>query len=103
MAIVVIAVSAITLALLIKNDAEANPVSGTLAAGESHTVALKKDGTVVATGFNSDGQCNVSKWKDIVAIFAEHNHTIGLKSDGTVVAVGNNEWNQLDVEDWDLF
>ena len=29
-------------------------------AGESHVVALRKDGTLVAAGSNSDGQCDVS-------------------------------------------
>jgi hypothetical protein len=33
-----------------------------VAAGLSHTVGLKADGTVVATGNNSSGQCNVSDW-----------------------------------------
>lgn len=28
-----------------------------------HTVGLKDNGTVVATGDNSDGQCNVQSWK----------------------------------------
>jgi alpha-tubulin suppressor-like RCC1 family protein len=31
-----------------------------VAAGAWHTVGLEKDGTVVATGKNADGQCNVS-------------------------------------------
>jgi len=30
-----------------------------------HTVGLKTDGTVVAVGKNTDGQCNVSGWRDI--------------------------------------
>lgn len=38
-----------------------NPV----AAGSSHTVGLKADGTVVAVGRNYDGPCNVSDWKNI--------------------------------------
>lgn len=29
----------------------------------THIVGLKDDGTVVATGDNSDGQCNVQSWK----------------------------------------
>ena len=65
-----------------------------------HTVGLKNDGTVVAVGFNLDDQCDVSKWKDIVAISAGFKHTVGLKSDGTVVAVGSNYYGQCDVSDW---
>ncbi|MEH7252026.1 RCC1 domain-containing protein, partial [Neobacillus niacini] len=56
--------------------------------------------TVVAVGLNKHGQCNVSSWRDIVAIAAGCAHTIGLKSDGTVVAVGDNEYGQCDVSSW---
>ena len=57
-------------------------------------MGLKRDGTVVAVGYNVYGQCNVSDWRDIVAVAAGYDHTVGLKRDGTVVAVGSNEdWN----------
>ena len=56
-----------------------------------HTVGLKSNGTVVAVGDNYHGRCNVSEWRDIVAVSAGYSYTVGLKSDGTVVAVGNNE------------
>ena len=72
----------------------------TIAAGDYHTVALKSDGTAVATGNNDHGQCNVLKWTDLVAVSAGNSHTVGLKSDGTVVAVGNNEVGQCNVDDW---
>ena len=63
-------------------------MAGSLAAGWNHTVGLKSDGTVAAVGWNVFGQCDVSGWKDIVAVAAGDYHTVGLKSDGTVVAVG---------------
>ena len=47
------------------------------------------NGTVVATGNNDSGQCNVSEWKDIVAIYAGSSATHGLKMDGTVVSTGS--------------
>ena len=73
---------------------------GKIAAGEAHTVGLKADGTVVAAGWNSSGQCYVSDWTDIVSIAAGDEHTVGLKADGTVVAAGSN-WNgQCKVRDW---
>lgn len=72
----------------------------TLSAGDMHTVALKADGTVVATGNNNQGQCNVSDWEDIVAVSAGAEHTVGLKSDGTVVATGSNSDGQCNVSDW---
>jgi alpha-tubulin suppressor-like RCC1 family protein len=33
-----------------------------VSAGGDHTVGLRKDGTVVACGDDSSGQCNVSGW-----------------------------------------
>ena len=68
-----------------------------------HTVGLKADGTVVAAGNNAADQCNVSDWRDIVAITASDFHTVGLKLDGTVVAVGYNFLGQCNVSDWKLF
>ena len=72
----------------------------TIATGGSHTVGLKSDGTVVATGDNTDGQCNVSDWTNIVAIAAGFDYTVGLKADGTVVAVGDNSAGSCDVAGW---
>jgi hypothetical protein len=71
-----------------------------VAAGWCHTVGLKSDGTVVAVGDTSWGQCNVSGWTDIVQVSAGDLHTVGLKSDGTVVAVGQNDSGQCDVGGW---
>ena len=73
---------------------------GKIAAGSSHTVGLKADGTVVAAGENDDGQCEVSDWTDIVSIAAGDYHTVGLKADGTVVATGRNWDGQCDVSYW---
>ena len=72
----------------------------TIDAASRLTVAIRSDGTVVATGQNSWGQCDVSGWTDIVAVAAGHFHTVGLKADGTVVATGNNEDNQCNVSKW---
>ena len=64
-------------------------VRETVAAGDGHIAAVKSDGTVVATGNNRNGQCNVETWTDIVAVLAEDYTTIGLKADGTVVVAGS--------------
>ena len=72
----------------------------TISAGFTHTVGLCNDGTVVAVGDNSCGECDVSGWKDIVAVSAGSNHTVGLRSNGTVVAVGNNEYDQCNISNW---
>ena len=74
--------------------------NGSLAAGGAHTVGCKADGTVVAVGSNEDGQCDVSGWRDVVAVSAGYRHTVGLKADGTVVAMGWNEYGQCDVSGW---
>ena len=71
-----------------------------VAAGSLHTVGIKSDGTVVAVGYNSYGQCNVGGWTDIAEVAAGLGHTVGLKTDGIVVAVGLNECEQCEVGDW---
>ena len=79
---------------------------------QDHTVALRADGTVVATNAFSDriihysrfdmegneevekdiikryygGQCNVKGWKGIKAIAAGRYHTVGLKENGSVIS-----------------
>ncbi|MDA8441606.1 MAG: RCC1 domain-containing protein [Peptococcaceae bacterium] len=44
-----------------------------IAAGRRHTVGLKSDGMVTAVGDNKCGQCDVSSWRDVVAV---HLHKI---------------------------
>ena len=82
-----------------------------IAAGHWWTVGLITDGTVVATEVMNyckeiyGGQCEVSSWRDIVAISTGRSHTIGLKSNGTVVAtkyMGDKEnyEGQCEVSSW---
>jgi alpha-tubulin suppressor-like RCC1 family protein len=60
-----------------------------LAAGGGHCLALKKDGTVIAWGYNPDGACNVPAGLDnVTALAAGGRHSLALKQDGTVVAWG---------------
>lgn len=54
-----------------------------LAAGRRHFVVLRPDGTVVAVGNNSRGQCNVEGWREVVAAGATC--TLGLRGDGVGV------------------
>ena len=73
-----------------------------VAAGDSHTVALKSDGSVWAWGWGDwgqlgDGRGSSSPWpvqasnlSGIVAIGAGYAHTIALKSDGTIWTWGYN-------------
>ena len=71
-----------------------------IAAGDWYTVGLCADGTVAATGDNRNGQCDVSGWRDLVAVAASYDHTVGLRADGTVVATVDNKDGQCDVSDW---
>lgn len=68
---------------------------------DGHTVALKKDGTVVAVGDNYSGQCNVNtdEWRDIVAVSAGASHTVGLKSNKTVVTTDTGKVGE-EVRGW---
>lgn len=68
--------------------------------GEMHVVGLRADGTVVAAGDNSLGQCDVSAWTGIVAIAAGRRHTVAVRTDGAVVAAGDNTHGQCDVSAW---
>ena len=71
-----------------------------ISAGREHSIALKIDGTVFATGLNNDGQCDVYNWQDILAVSAGARHSLGLKTDGTVVATGDNIGGCCDVSNW---
>jgi hypothetical protein len=59
------------------------------AAGASK-VEVKPDGTAVAVGTNSAGQCDVGGWTNITAAEAGYLQMVGLNWDGSVVALGCN-------------
>ena len=59
---------------------------------------LTQGGTVVAWGFNDEGQTKVpAGLSGVVAIAAGAEHTVALKQDGTVVAWGENDDGQTRV------
>ena len=72
----------------------------TLSTYRTNTVGLRADGTVVAVGSNEDGECEVSDWRDIVAVSTGSGCIFGLKANGTVTAIGNNLDEQCEVSDW---
>ena len=72
----------------------------TIAAGGYRTVGLRVNGRVVATGDNEIGQCDVSKWKDIIDLATGGSHTVGLKADGTLIATGDNTDGQCNISQW---
>ncbi len=71
-----------------------------IAASGTHTVAIRKDGTVVAQGNNEDGQCKVDKWTDIVAVDANDGITVGLRKDGVVLTAGSSKNGKRNVGSW---
>jgi alpha-tubulin suppressor-like RCC1 family protein/subtilisin family serine protease len=77
-----------------------------VAAGSSHSLALKTSGVVWAWGANSAGQLgdgtNTTRFKPVkvpglsgVVAVAAGGHSLALKSDGTVWAWGSNDQGQL--------
>jgi len=95
-------------------DASSTPLNNiiALAVGGNHSLALKSDGTVIAWGYNGNGQLgdgtniqrvNPQLLRDnngvaitgIVAIAAADRHSLALKSDGTLLAWGYNGYGQL--------
>ena len=51
-----------------------------VSAGMYHTAGLKSDGTLVAVGYNSYGQCDVTGWTDIAQVSAGMYHTISVEN-----------------------
>ena len=71
-----------------------------ISAGGLHTVAVRRNGCVIAIGDNTYGQCDTYNWRDITSVCAGNHHTLGLKSDGTVHACGYNGHGQCNVQNW---
>ena len=66
-----------------------------VAAGWSHSLGLKTDGSIVAWGYNNYGQCNIpSPNTGFTAVAAGYIHSLGLKEDGSIVAWGYDYWGQ---------
>ena len=95
-------------------DSGGSPFSDVTAisAGAFHSLFLKSDGTIWATGENSDGRLGdgttISRsnpvqvmdgtgvpLSDIIAISGGEMHSVLLKSDGTVWAMGYNGYGRL--------
>ena len=70
----------------------------TIAAGGSHSLALKYDGSVVGWGDDNNGVSSyTTNLSSIVAIAAGWQHSVALKSDGTVVAWGGSSAGETNV------
>ena len=63
-----------------------------------HSLVLKSDGTVVAWGYDNDGETDIpADLTNVVAIGAGLAHNLALKSDGTVAAWGYDNDGETDV------
>lgn len=62
----------------------------TFSVGGKHVVGIREDGTVLASGSNKKGQCNISHWRDMVSVIALENHTVGLDRNGNIFATGSD-------------
>lgn len=69
-----------------------------LAAGGYHSLALRKDGSLIAWGDNSFGQTNIPlSLTNVVDFAAGDYHSVALGPDGHVVAWGKNNVQQTNV------
>ncbi len=69
-----------------------------IAAGDSHGMALRTNGTVICWGSNSKGQTNTpAGLTNVVAIAAGALHSLALRADGTVVGWGDNSCAQITI------
>lgn len=76
-------------------------------AGIYHSLAIKRDGSLWAWGYNHSGQLGngttdfglvptrVGADNDWVLVAGGHYHTLGLRSDGSLWAWGDNAWGEL--------
>ncbi|MEI6567237.1 MAG: immunoglobulin domain-containing protein, partial [Verrucomicrobiota bacterium] len=70
----------------------------TLSGGDSHTLGLRGDGTVLATGANDAAQSTVpSGLARSVAVAAGAAHSLALRENSTVMAWGANDFGQTNV------
>ncbi len=77
----------------------------TITAGDTHTMILKTDGTLLTCGWNNSGELGdgtsisrslpVQIMYGVAAISAGGMHSLALKTDGTLYTWGNNDFGQL--------
>lgn len=59
--------------------------------GNSFSIVLNEDGTVVSSGLISKYEKQVASWKNIVDIAAKNNHIVAVDSNGKVYCAGESE------------
>lgn len=74
-------------------------LASAISAGIRYVAGVTKDQRAVSTGYNQDGQSNLSEWENIVSIAAKGTITVGLQSDGKVLA--SHQRKDINVEVWE--
>lgn len=62
-----------------------------VATGISHTLGLRKDGTVYYAGDDKQHRTQVQAWSDVIQIDAGNGYSIALRADGSVLMAGKYE------------
>ena len=58
-------------------------------AGANHTVGLLRDGTLIACGDNSHGECEVAGYTGVISVACGDGFTLILTENGTRIRLGN--------------
>ncbi len=68
-----------------------------VAAGARHFVSIKRDGSLVAWGENTDGQTSVPSGNEYTTVAAGDSHSVAIRRDGSLVGWGKNTSGQTSV------
>ena len=83
-----------------RQRANAKDAAGLISCSGGHLAAVREDGTVVCAGENRHGRCEVSGWRDVIAVDCDRNNTVGLTRDGRVLIAGWDNRQQSACTAW---
>jgi len=91
----VLAFVAVALYAPTASSASPSPGSGQVAAGGSHTCAIRDDGTLACWGDDSAGQLDEVPSGTFRSLSAGGTHTCAIRTDGTLACWGDDSAGQL--------